>query len=37
MFEHFIYMFGAVSFAIAVPATAFWLVSRIEHPRRTRK
>ena len=29
-FEQFIYMFGAVSFACAVPAVAFWIVGRIE-------
>ena len=32
-FENFIYMFGAVAFAVAIPAIMFWVINRIERPR----
>lgn len=35
-FESFIYMLGAVTFAAAVPTIMFWLINRIERPRRRR-
>ena len=36
-FEHFIYMLGTYTFAIAVPAITFWLVGIIERPKGRRK
>lgn len=36
-FETFIYHLGAVTFAVACTAAFFWLIDRIEHPRRVRR
>lgn len=36
-FANFIYMFGAVSFAVAVPTVLFWVIGQIERPARRRR
>lgn len=36
-FANFIYMFGAISFAVAVPTVLFCVIGRIERPARRRR
>lgn len=36
-FESFIYYLGSITFAVAVTAAAFWLIDRVERPRRARR
>lgn len=36
-FANFIYLFGAVTFAAAVPTAMFWLIHKIERPARRRR
>lgn len=36
-FEQFIYMFGAIAFAVAIPTAMFLVVGKIEQPRRRRR